>query len=271
MSIPKILHQTWKTDDVPKVFAKYVESWKENHLDWEYRLWTDEENRRFISHHYSWFLKTYDGYPSPIQRADAIRYFLLHKFGGLYVDLDFMSCKPIVPLLRGRKCVIGKEPIEHCREFAMPKILCNALMATVPGHPFFETVIHRLTEFADPVDDTQPVLTSTGPFMLTRVYDEFEQQESMDVVPSEDLYPLTKEQADQLLLTGEVNVDLSGAYAIHLHYGSWWRPDRQAELGTLLAGELHPNQRRVRQWIVSAIAALVSAIAATFSWLSLGS
>ena len=37
---------------------------------------------------YPWFLETYDGYPYPIQRADSIRYFVLHHFGGIYIDLD---------------------------------------------------------------------------------------------------------------------------------------------------------------------------------------
>jgi mannosyltransferase OCH1-like enzyme len=37
---------------------------------------------------YLWFLETFDSYPYPIQRADAIRYFVLHHFGGIYIDLD---------------------------------------------------------------------------------------------------------------------------------------------------------------------------------------
>lgn len=37
---------------------------------------------------YPWFLDTFDGYPFPIQRADAIRYFVLAHYGGVYLDLD---------------------------------------------------------------------------------------------------------------------------------------------------------------------------------------
>jgi len=37
---------------------------------------------------YLWFLETFDAYPYPIQRADAIRYFVLHHYGGIYIDLD---------------------------------------------------------------------------------------------------------------------------------------------------------------------------------------
>lgn len=44
---------------------------------------------------YPWFLETFDGYPYPIQRADAIRYFVLHHFGGIYIDLD--DVRPFTP------------------------------------------------------------------------------------------------------------------------------------------------------------------------------
>lgn len=37
---------------------------------------------------YPWFLETFDTYRFPIQRADAIRYFILAHYGGVYIDLD---------------------------------------------------------------------------------------------------------------------------------------------------------------------------------------
>lgn len=51
-------------------------------------MWTDEKSRELIVAEYPWFLETFDGYAHPIQRADAIRYFVLAHFGGIYVDLD---------------------------------------------------------------------------------------------------------------------------------------------------------------------------------------
>lgn len=37
---------------------------------------------------YPWFIETWDSYIYPIERADAIRYFALVHFGGIYIDLD---------------------------------------------------------------------------------------------------------------------------------------------------------------------------------------
>ncbi len=45
-------------------------------------------SRELIATEYPWFLNTFDNYSEPIQRADAIRYFVLAHFGGVYLDLD---------------------------------------------------------------------------------------------------------------------------------------------------------------------------------------
>lgn len=64
-------------------------------------LWTDALSRDFIAKHYPAFLPTFDGYKYPIQRADSIRYFILHHFGGIYMDLDIGCRRRMDPLLQG--------------------------------------------------------------------------------------------------------------------------------------------------------------------------
>lgn len=88
--IPRIIHQTWKTSVVPSQWQTSVQAYQrfcEKH-GFEYRLWTDEDNRNLIQTHFPWFLQQYDAYPQNIQRADVIRYFILYHYGGVYSDLD---------------------------------------------------------------------------------------------------------------------------------------------------------------------------------------
>lgn len=66
-----------------------------------YHLWTDSSSRKFMATHYPSFLPTFDSYEYPIQRADAIRYFVLHRFGGIYMDLDVGCKRDPAPLLSG--------------------------------------------------------------------------------------------------------------------------------------------------------------------------
>ena len=63
------------------------------------RYWSDKDNRALVESEFPDFLPTYDGYEHNIQRADAVRYMIMHKFGGVYADLDFESVRPLDELL----------------------------------------------------------------------------------------------------------------------------------------------------------------------------
>jgi mannosyltransferase OCH1-like enzyme len=79
--IPRVIHQTWKTEDVPAAWKDFQQSWRDAHPGWAYKLWTDADNRRLIAERYVWFLSTYDAFPREIQRVDAAKYFILHSEG----------------------------------------------------------------------------------------------------------------------------------------------------------------------------------------------
>lgn len=102
--IPKVIHQTWKTEDVPDEWKKGQESVIRMNPGWTYILWTDEMCRNLIATEFPWFLDIYDSYPDGIQRADAWRYFVLYRIGGIYLDLDFYCNKPIESLFTDQEC-----------------------------------------------------------------------------------------------------------------------------------------------------------------------
>jgi inositol phosphorylceramide mannosyltransferase catalytic subunit len=232
MQIPKIIHQTWKDHQVPDGFRRFAATWKKKHTDWKYLLWTDEMNRNFIKEKFPDFLSRYDSYTTNIQRVDAVRYFILYKYGGVFVDLDFECCRNIVPLLRDNTCVFGKESHEHCTEHNKDMIISNAFMAATSGNSFFASLCTALKEehplVNDPYDD---VLETTGPFMLSRVYENYERKDEITLVEEELLYPLSKRtltdasdnkpEAVRMLETA-----MSTAYAIHHYVGTWYKTHR---------------------------------------------
>lgn len=165
--IPKLLHFTWKTTDLPRVMQRYLDAWRRLHPDWDIRLWTDETMLAFVREHYADLLATYEGYPRMIQRADAFRYLVLGKLGGIYADLDVEPLQPVTSLL-GFDCFVGVEPLEHINpdriHQGVPFLFSNAFMGSVPDHPMWRAVIRQLPELAD-----QETFYSTGPSMVTAV------------------------------------------------------------------------------------------------------
>ncbi len=86
--IPKIIHQTWKDNNIPDKWKISKKMWKKHHPEWRYILWTDKMIRDYIEIGYPEFLKLFDSYKYNIQRVDMIRYFILKDLGGIYSDLD---------------------------------------------------------------------------------------------------------------------------------------------------------------------------------------
>ena len=227
MDIPKILHQTWRDARVPDRFAAFAASWKRHHPSWDYRLWTDADLRELVARDLAPFLDRFDAYPHAIQRVDAGRYAVLRACGGLYVDLDFECLRPLDPLLAGRECVVGLEPAEHGRLHGRRRIVGNALMASVPGHPFLEAVLDDLaTHESRELERNNRILDTTGPFMLSRVLDRYAAANRVTLIGSETLYPLSILELEEIARSGwtaALRRKLDRASAVHHHAGTWWR------------------------------------------------
>jgi len=162
--IPKIIHQTYINTSIPAQWKAGQQSCLDLHEDYEYKLWTDEKSRDFIATEYPWFLSTFDSYPFPIQRADAIRYFVLAFYGGIYIDLDDGCNRRLDPLLSYPAWV----------RRTVPTGISNDAMGSVPQHPFFLRVIESLSSYNR--NWGMPyisVMYSTGPLFLSVIWKEY--------------------------------------------------------------------------------------------------
>jgi mannosyltransferase OCH1-like enzyme len=72
-----------------------------------------------------------------IQRADALRYFLLYHYGGVYLDLDLAPYQPLTPLLQ--------LPAFAC--LTIPTGISNDALGSIPRHPFYKFVTESLVAY----------------------------------------------------------------------------------------------------------------------------
>lgn len=162
--IPKILHQTYKTNRIPFEWNVTYSSVVYYNSNYTYMFWTDERSREFIATWYPWFLPTYDKYPYPIMRADAMRYFVLYHYGGIYIDLDVGCDFPLDPLLQFPAWLRKTDPLG----------VSNDVMGSVPHHPFFRNVIRELASYDRPwLLPYLRVMYSTGPLFLSIIRHRF--------------------------------------------------------------------------------------------------
>lgn len=124
IAIPRVFHRVWLGDRaMPAAFDAYADTWQHHHPDWELRLWTDADAPT---------LPALSRARNLAERADLVRYEILRRHGGVYLDTDVECLRRIDELLDGVVAFAGYE---------VPGRVCNAVLGAVPGHPAFARAV----------------------------------------------------------------------------------------------------------------------------------
>lgn len=163
-----MLHQTWKTAEIPGKFERHISSWLRLHPSWRFEFWDDARCLAFMRQKFPRFVHEYEDM-SGIKRADVARIAILHSEGGVYSDIDVEAVSSFEPLLiaaeRVRQGVLlGEENFVHSvlLEQRSPWLVSNAVMAGSQGHPFWLAALKDIFSQSwcgdDPVQCTGPRL-----------------------------------------------------------------------------------------------------------------
>lgn len=159
--INKTLHQIWLGNKNKRPVA-WMQTWKDKHPDWEYKLWT-EENIQFEPNK----TLSYSG------QSDILRYQLLYNYGGVYVDADSECLEPLDDLLDNEAFCSWEN------EYVTTGLMLGAFMGSVPGNPFFKAVLDEI----ESIKDFNPEWFTVGPGLLTKMVGQLKYQNMM-IYPS---------------------------------------------------------------------------------------
>jgi hypothetical protein len=147
--IPKIIHQTWKTDKLPDIFDYILKYNTSINSNYNFKLWTDDNSGHnidnFIKINYPKLYIVYSNIDLGVQKSDLARIAILHHFGGIYIDLDILLLKSLDDLLdyNSEKLYFGFEPKEQTLElFNRDDYICNAFFACNPNNILLEKMIN---------------------------------------------------------------------------------------------------------------------------------
>lgn len=148
--IPRIVHQIWLGPrPIPPQCAAWMAGWRALALQrrgpgygqqpWQYRLWRDADVDALVPPLAN--RAALDAAPNYGEKSDYVRYELLLRFGGLYVDVDFECfCREdrnIRSLHRQCRFYAGLSATATVE-------LNNGLIACTPGHPLMARIVGAL-------------------------------------------------------------------------------------------------------------------------------
>lgn len=189
--IPRILHSIWIGDrPLSEEHVRLTDTWRELHPEWEYRLWTERDVPA---------VPAADLARNIAERADVLRYEILRRHGGVYIDVDVECLRPLDELLDGVQAFAGYE---------VPGRLCNAVMGGVAHHP----ALNRLCDVVPQTVGRGHYPEATATVLLTRV---FEPMVDVTLFSPQRFYPYLWDQSP-------ADAEITDAtYAVH-HWAKSW-------------------------------------------------
>lgn len=137
VAIPSTIHRLWLGGPEPDWTRPFADSWRRP--GWELVEWTDDNvSDLFPLVNQDVFDRAEEIAPNHVGqlRSDVLRYEILHRHGGVWVDTDFQCLKPIDDLIGDAECFAAWEEPRRW--------IANGFMGCVPGHPFLEQLIDGL-------------------------------------------------------------------------------------------------------------------------------
>ena len=103
-NIPKIIHQIWMQGEsnIPAKFKENMEKVKLMHPDWIFILWDEIKILKLIQNDYN-LCKKYYKYNYLHQKVDFAKLIILYNYGGICIDADAYTIKPLDELLEKYK------------------------------------------------------------------------------------------------------------------------------------------------------------------------
>jgi len=215
-NIPKKIHQIWLGGAFPDKYNRFVETWKINNPEWEYRLWTDADIEELNLDNINQFnlIKNLGA------KSDILRYEILYRFGGLYIDTDFECLKNFDDLLY-LDLFCGTGHVNEPGTF-------NGLIACKPKHELIRKLIDNIKVF-DTINPVE-ILKLTGPqYFSDLLFDYIENNKNEKIIvfptvffypfPATERYRVRKDDDDTKEIVKPYLTDKS--YCVHMWYTSW--------------------------------------------------
>lgn len=196
MSIPKIIHQIWiGPKPEPSIWTNTfkIDYIKQN-PDYEYRLWTDNDIEMLFDG-YPVFKMVYDLEVTLNGKSDLMRYLILYKNGGIYIDADsvWLNNKSLDDLIAN--CDTGlfaaKDPTAD--------YVTGGVIGSTKGHHIFLDLINHIEQYLLGCNNkvkakryirmrsTKGVCTCIGPYL----FDSYVKKYNITIYPSYYFYPIS--------------------------------------------------------------------------------
>lgn len=167
--IPRVMFQTWDTQDLSPEALMLTQSWRTLNPHYSWCLFDENDRRDFIAKHFGERISSvYCRIIPGAYKADLFRFSILYHFGGVFIDLDSICVTEIDNFLDENTELLSSIDRPH-----RPYLLFNSFIAVIPRHPVMLDCVNRIVANVDPGPVPLYELDVTGPGVFGRAVNVF--------------------------------------------------------------------------------------------------
>lgn len=205
MTIPKIIHQIHLGGSAyTNNMKKWQASWKIKNPTFQYMLWTDHIIRKIPIKN----RETLASCSNFSEKSDILRYEILYKYGGVYVDTDMECLREIDTFLKNENFIVCKQIPE---EETGDKV-CGAFLAAEKKHKLIGKLVEGIRN-RNHTHGNESADKKFGPRYISDVIDKKYYKDSKYVYPFMWYDKYSYENNSK---------KYPEAYAVHYWNASWW-------------------------------------------------
>jgi len=131
--IPRLIHITVpdKTN-ISEIVTSNINAWRTMNPLHSIIIYDDADVERFIVSHYPEFYPLYTTVPTIVEKTDIWRYLVIHQYGGLYADSDFLPTLPIDKWNRVIRKLSALQTPMHSKLIALIDFTNEAMFDIIP-------------------------------------------------------------------------------------------------------------------------------------------
>ncbi|KAF8343093.1 uncharacterized protein EI90DRAFT_3031337 [Cantharellus anzutake] len=175
--VPRILHRVHlgRTPMRPRWIAAH-QSCLKLHGNWTINLWDEQSANIFMLQHYPHLYDPYRAFPRDMHRSVIIRYLVLNKQGGIFLDLGIKCNAPLHSFLTQEWLSLPGKPIG----------IDTAFVTSVPDHPFLHFIIDKAFEYHLSYISAYGSKSSTaGSRLVSALHAQYPERLKLKVLPQE--------------------------------------------------------------------------------------
>ena len=156
------IYQIWiQNEFVTSNMYNVIQDIKNKHQSFNYMLLTNEKILKFIENdeEFPLLLKAYNKIKPFGFKSDLIRYYILYKNGGIYMDTDFININDITELYNNYDFVF-------CKDLDVYQMFNAFICVREKRHPFFKIMVEKVIDNILNKTSFQSDLYITGPGVL---------------------------------------------------------------------------------------------------------